>query len=44
MIGDIMQGMDELTTHNCAAKAGVDIALHDLVGKMIVALVEDLGL
>lgn len=35
MIGDIMQDMDELTTHNCAAKASVDIALHDLVGKMI---------
>lgn len=35
MIGDIMAQIDAITTNNCAAKASVDIALHDLVGKMI---------
>ena len=35
MIGEIMAEMDAITTNNCAAKASVDIALHDLVGNMI---------
>ncbi len=35
MIGEIMEEIDAITTNNCAAKASVDIALHDLVGKII---------
>lgn len=35
MIGDIMAEIDAITTNNCAAKASVDIALHDLVGNII---------
>lgn len=34
-IQDIMQAVDKLTTNNTAAKASVDIALHDLVGNII---------
>lgn len=33
-IGDIMTYVDSLTTNNTAAKASVDIALHDLVGQI----------
>lgn len=32
---DILTEVDRLTTNNCAAKASVDIALHDLVGKLL---------
>lgn len=35
MIEDIMQYVDAITINNTAAKAAVDIALHDLVGKLI---------
>lgn len=35
MIGDIMAYVDAISTNNCAAKASVDIALHDLVGNII---------
>ena len=35
MIGKIMAEMDAITTYNCAAKASIDIALHDLVGQML---------
>lgn len=35
MIGAIMEEMDAITTNNCAAKASIDIALHDLVGQML---------
>ena len=35
MIGEIMAEMDAITTNNTAAKASIDIALHDLVGNMI---------
>ena len=34
-IEDIMHYVDNITTNNTAAKAAVDIALHDLVGKMM---------
>ena len=34
-IQDIMLAVDKLTTNNTAAKASVDIALHDLVGNII---------
>lgn len=34
-IEDIVRDMDKLTTNNTAAKASVDIALHDLVGNII---------
>lgn len=34
-IEDIMMEVDKLTTNNTAAKAAVDIALHDLVGNII---------
>lgn len=34
-IEDIVKDMDKLTTNNTAAKASVDIALHDLVGNII---------
>jgi len=32
---DILAYIDDITEHNTAAKASVDIALHDLVGKLI---------
>lgn len=32
---DILQYVDSVMSGNCAAKAAVDIALHDLVGKMM---------
>ena len=35
MIEDIMHYVDNITTNNTAAKAAVDIALHDLVGKIM---------
>jgi L-alanine-DL-glutamate epimerase and related enzymes of enolase superfamily len=35
MIEDITAYLDSITTNNTAAKASVDIALHDLVGKLI---------
>ena len=35
MIEDIMAYVDSISTNNCAAKAAVDIALHDLVGKIM---------
>ncbi|MEF9930807.1 MAG: enolase C-terminal domain-like protein, partial [Bacteroidales bacterium] len=35
LIEDIMQYVDAITINNTAAKAAVDIALHDLVGKII---------
>ena len=35
LLEDIIAYVDSLTTGNYAAKASVDIALHDLVGKMI---------
>lgn len=35
LIEDIMAYVDGITTNNTAAKAAVDIALHDLVGKLI---------
>jgi L-alanine-DL-glutamate epimerase-like enolase superfamily enzyme len=34
-IQDIMAYVDSITTNNTAAKASVDIALHDLVGKIV---------
>ncbi|MBR2298705.1 MAG: twin-arginine translocation signal domain-containing protein [Bacteroidales bacterium] len=34
-IQDIMLAVDKLTTYNTAAKASVDIALHDLVGNIM---------
>src|SRR5574344_716958 len=34
-IEDIMAAVDKLSTNNTAAKASVDIALHDLVGNII---------
>ncbi|MBR5249323.1 MAG: dipeptide epimerase [Bacteroidales bacterium] len=34
-IADIMAAVDKLTTNNTAAKAAVDIALHDLVGNIM---------
>ena len=34
-IEDIMHYVDNITTNNTAAKAAVDIALHDLVGKIM---------
>ncbi len=34
-IDDILQYVDSVMPGNCAAKASVDIALHDLVGKML---------
>jgi len=33
-IEDIMSSVDKLTSNNTAAKASIDIALHDLVGKI----------
>ena len=35
MIGEIMQKIDSIATNNCAAKASIDIALHDIVGQML---------
>lgn len=35
LIEDIMQYVDAIAINNAAAKASIDIALHDLVGKMI---------
>ncbi|MBO8428912.1 MAG: twin-arginine translocation signal domain-containing protein [Bacteroidetes bacterium] len=35
MIEDIMSYVDSISTNNCAAKASVDIALHDLVGRIM---------
>ena len=35
MIEDIMAYVDTISTNNCAAKASIDIALHDLVGKIM---------
>jgi len=35
LIEDIMAAVDKLATNNTAAKASVDIALHDLVGNII---------
>lgn len=35
MIEDITKYVDSITSYNCAAKASIDIALHDLVGKML---------
>lgn len=35
LIEDIMQYVDAIAINNTAAKASIDIALHDLVGKMI---------
>lgn len=35
LIEDIMSYVDSITLNNTAAKAAVDIALHDLVGKLI---------
>ena len=35
LIDDICKYLDSITTYNCAAKASVDIALHDLVGNII---------
>lgn len=35
MIEDIMAYVDSISTNNCAAKASIDIALHDLVGKIM---------
>lgn len=35
MIEDIMAYVDSISTNNCAAKASVDIALHDLVGRIM---------
>ena len=35
MIGEIMQKIDSITTNNCAAKASIDLALHDIVGQML---------
>ena len=34
-IQDIMTYVDEITTNNTAAKAAIDIALHDIVGKIM---------
>ena len=35
LIEDIMKYVDGIAINNCAAKAAIDIALHDLVGKMM---------
>lgn len=35
MMDDILQYVDSVMPGNCAAKASVDIALHDLVGKLL---------
>ena len=35
LIEDIMKYVDSIAINNCAAKAAIDIALHDLVGKMM---------
>lgn len=35
MMDDILQYVDSVMPGNCAAKASVDIALHDLVGKLM---------
>jgi len=35
MMDDILQYVDSVMPGNCAAKAAVDIALHDLVGKIL---------
>ncbi len=35
MIGEIMEKIDSIATNNCAAKASIDIALHDIVGQML---------
>lgn len=35
LIEDIMKYVDSIATNNCAAKASIDIALHDLVGNMM---------
>jgi len=35
MMDDVLQYVDSVMPGNCAAKAAVDIALHDLVGKMM---------
>ncbi len=35
LLEDILTEVDHLTTYNAAAKASVDIALHDLVGKIL---------
>ncbi len=35
MLEDILADIDAISFYNCAAKASIDIALHDLVGKMI---------
>ncbi len=32
---DILEYVDGMADHNCAAKASIDIALHDLLGKMM---------
>lgn len=34
VLDDILPAIDAVTTNNCAAKASVDIALHDLVGNI----------
>jgi L-Ala-D/L-Glu epimerase len=34
-LDDILTYVDGIDTHNCAAKASVDIALHDLLGKLM---------
>ena len=34
-LGDIMDYVDGMASHNCAAKASVDLALHDLLGKIM---------
>ena len=35
LIEDIMKYVDSIATNNCAAKAAIDIALHDLVGNIM---------
>ena len=35
LIEDILQYIDSIDLGNCAAKASVDIALHDLIGKLL---------
>ena len=35
LLEDILAATDALTEGNCAAKASVDIALHDLLGKVM---------
>ncbi|MCI2082491.1 MAG: twin-arginine translocation signal domain-containing protein [Bacteroidales bacterium] len=34
VLDDILPAIDKVTTNNCAAKASVDIALHDLIGNI----------